>query len=63
MLKSPEMVTALAAYGEQVAARAGDGYEMDTYIGKTRANARILTATKEAMNDNLENNTLLTSLR
>ena len=63
LLKSPEMEAAMASYGAQVASRAGDGYEMDTRIGSTRANARIWTATKEAVNDNLENNTLLTALR
>lgn len=63
LLKSPEMEAAMASYGAEVAARAGDGYEMDTRVGSSRVNARIWTATKDAVNDNLENNTLLTSLR
>lgn len=48
------------AYG--VASRAGEGYEVDSMVGKTRANASVYAATREANKDNLENNTLLKAL-
>lgn len=48
------------AYG--VAGRAGDGYEVDTYIGKTRVNAMVYANSSKAYSDNLKNNTLLKAL-
>ena len=37
----------------------GPGYEQDSHVGKTRANAMIYPATRKAKRDNLKNNTLL----
>lgn len=45
--------------GNQVAKKAGTDYEVTTQIGKKRLHTRVATASKEAVKDNLENNTLL----
>lgn len=62
LLKSPEMQSILASYANQVAAKAGDGYEARYHVGKKRAYANVYAETAEAKRDNLDNNTLLKSL-
>lgn len=59
LMQSKEMQDVLAQYARQVQARAGDGY--DVFVGETRANVSVRT--KEAEQDNFENNTLLKSLK
>lgn len=59
MLRSPESQAIVKLAAERVQSRAGDGYEVDTYVGTTRANASVYAATYEARKDNYENNTLL----
>lgn len=44
---------------QNIAASCGTGYEADTYNAGGRTVASVYTATKEAMQDNLENNTIL----
>ena len=61
LMQSQEMVEVLTEFAGQVAERAGEGY--DVYIGVNRANVSVITATDEAYNDNLENNTLEKSIR
>lgn len=63
MLKGSDMQQMLLGEAEKIAGRAGSGYETDTFVGKTRANASIWAATDEAKSDNFENNTLLKSVR
>lgn len=58
LLKSQEMQEVCESYAEEVASKCGDGYEVDTYVGKNRANASVRTVTAEAVRDNFENNTL-----
>jgi len=58
LLKSSEMQSVLASYANEIAATAGDGY--DVYVGKTRANVSVVT--EEAAQDNYENNTLLKAM-
>ena len=62
LLKSAEIQGYCEELARGVASRAGDGYEVDTMVGKTRVNASVYAATKEANKDNLENNTLLKAL-
>lgn len=62
MLKSSEMQAVLKDQADAIVQRCGDGYEIDPYIGKRRANVSIRTKTAEAVKDNSENNTLLKSL-
>ena len=42
---------------------AGDGYEVSTYVGKTRANASVRANTVKSIKDNKKNNTLLKAVR
>lgn len=62
IMKSAEMKSELTRYGQQVASRAGDGYESETVEADFVALARISPANYEAVRDNEENNTLLKSL-
>lgn len=59
LLKSSEMQELVKSYADEIAERAGEGYASDTYIAGTRVIASAYTQTQEAMEDNLENNTLL----
>lgn len=59
MLKSSEMQELIKSYADEIAKRAGEGYASDTYNAGSRVIASAYTETEEAMEDNLENNTLL----
>ena len=59
LLQSQEMLDVVTQYAYQVQGRAGDGYEVDQYIGFDRAHAVVYPATVKAKIDNYENNTLL----
>lgn len=61
LMQSQEMQDVLIDFAGQVADRAGDGY--DVYIGMNRANVSVMTATEEAMADNLDHNTLEKAIR
>lgn len=63
LMKSPAMVSVLNEYGNQIMSRVGDGYTMDSYVGKNRANVGINASTFQARRDNLDNNTLLKAIR
>lgn len=63
LLKSQQMVSVCANRANDIANRAGAGYRVTTNIGSSRAHASVITATKKAMKDNLENNTLLKAVR
>ncbi|WP_162012500.1 hypothetical protein AB6M97_02040 [Streptococcus hillyeri] len=62
LMKSEQMQSILRAEASKVANRAGEGYEQDIYVGKTRANAMVRATTYQAKKDNLRNNTLLKAL-
>lgn len=62
MMNSNSMMIVLRAYAERVAANAGIDTDISLEEGKTRASARISTASDEAYRENSENNTLLRSL-
>lgn len=56
LLKNP----AIASYCEDIArARMPDGCEIDTRMGQKRAIVEMRAVTRDAIKDNLENNTLL----
>ena len=61
LLKSPEMRNAIESEAAEMRDRAGDGY--DVKYGRTRVVAFVETATDEAVQDNLDNNTLLKAVR
>lgn len=62
LLQSSEMAQVCESYARDVQARAGAGYEVNTYVGKTRVNASVHAETHEARQDNFNNNTLLKAL-
>lgn len=57
LLKSQEMMQYCTEIATTVKNRCGDGYS--THRGKNRVNVSVETTTKEAVQDNYENNTLL----
>lgn len=63
LLKSAEMQDILSEKAKGIQQRCGDGYETDTYVGKTRANAMVRPVTIKAKRSNLKNNTLLKAVR
>lgn len=63
LLRSQEATNVCRTYANAVRNRAGEGYEVDTYTGKNRANASVRAATYKARKENYENNTLLKSIR
>jgi len=64
LLQSQEMLNVVTEYANGIQQRAGDGYEVTTYApGKTRVNASVHAATRKAIRDTLENNTLLKAVK
>jgi len=59
LMQSSEALAICEQYAHAIQSRAGEGYEVTTMVGKTRANASVHAATEEARRDNYENNTLL----
>lgn len=57
LLKSPEM----QSYVEEIAYQhvPGDGYDVKSFVGFDRARAHVIISSESALNDNLDNNTLL----
>ena len=62
LLKSSEMQELVKSYADEIAKRAGEGYTSDTYNAGSRVIASAYTETEEAIEDNLENNTLLKAM-
>ena len=63
LLKSSKMQAVLASKATEIKTRAGEGYDQDTYVGKTRANAMVYADSSKAKRDNMNNNTLLKAVR
>lgn len=63
LMKSKNMQKILEKYATDTKKRAGAGYEQDLYVGQNRANAMVWAKTRQAKSDNLENNTLLKSVK
>ena len=61
LLQSKEMQDGLVQYAKSVQNRAGEGYNV--YVGRNRANVSVQTSNDKAVQDNLEKNTLLRSLK
>lgn len=60
--QSPPIKRDLERRAGRIADAAGDGYEMSSRTGKTRARASVITETYEAIDDNARRNTLLRSV-
>lgn len=63
LMKSGNMQDVLTTYATGIKNRAGTGYEQDIHVGKNRANARVWADTAEAKKDNMDNNTILKSVK
>ena len=63
LLKSDEMKAYCKQLADGISRRAGEGYEVSTFTGRTRVNASVIAATNEAKRDNMKNNTLLKAVR
>ena len=59
LLNSKGLVDELTKYAEQKKEKLGDDYIVETQKTKDRTRVLIVTANEKAVNDNLENNTLL----
>ena len=62
-LKSEPVQKMISERANEIANRAGTGYEADTQIGQKRATGRVKAATAKAKKDNKKNNTLLKAVR
>ena len=63
LMQSSEAMSIVKEYGTAVQARAGEGFELTTMVGKNRANASVHAETYEARKKNADENTLLKALR
>ena len=63
LLKSAEMQRVISGKANEVAGRAGDGFEAETYVGRDRARAVVKAETYKAYRECMDNNTLLKALR
>lgn len=63
LMKSSVMIEVLRDKARSIQEAAGDGYEVSSYVGKSRANVSVKTKTKKAIRDNNKNNTLLKAMR
>ena len=62
LLWSQEATGVVLPYAQAIAGRAGEGFEVTTYVGRNRVNASVHAATFEARKKNYENNTLLKAM-
>ena len=58
LLKSKEMQAICTEHAEEIAARCGEGYAVDSVQMETRAIATVYPQTAEARRDNYKNNTI-----
>lgn len=63
LLQSSAMQQVCREHAERVKTRCGDGYEMDSRVGRNRVNARVWADTPAAQQDNLKNNTIQKALK
>lgn len=63
LLKSKEMQAICTEHAEEIAARCGAGYAVDSMQKETRAIATVYPQTAEARRDNYRNNTIEKALR
>lgn len=49
LLRSQEILDELERHARPIAEAAGAGFEVGTFVGRTRARATVITATAEAM--------------
>lgn len=62
LLRSEAMTAMCRERADAAAARLGDGYSVNTCVGRNRVNAEIRAESYEAQRENLEHNTILKAL-
>ncbi len=63
LLRSEEMQAECKKRANEAVGKLGPGYKVSTHVGKNRANASIYAESYQARQDNMENNSILKSLR
>lgn len=63
LLKGPEITSFCEKLARDMQSRCGEGYETSTFKGRRRVNVSVGAGTKEAYQDNMNNNTLLKAMR
>lgn len=63
LLKSAEAMAICEEHAQRARNSLGEGYEVNTMVGKIRANAEICAVTFKARKENSQNNTILKALR
>ena len=63
LLRSQEMKNICEERANNALGKLGEGYVVTTHTGKNRVNASIYAESYQAKRDNMENNTILKSLR
>lgn len=59
LMQGDEMQALLNQKASQAIAKLGKGYDYDTRVGKTRANADVHARTKKAAKDAINNSTII----
>lgn len=60
LLKSAEIMAECRSHAAEMAAKLGaDDYEVSEHVGTNRVNVSVRAKTKKALQDNLDNNTML----
>lgn len=62
-LSGKEMLAEVEQRASETVSRLGDGYEMSAMVGYDRAHAFVRAVSYQAMEDSLEDNTILKALR
>lgn len=63
LLQSAGMMQICASHAKSGLSACGEGYEVDTYVGKTRVNAMLRAVTPAAKADNAKNHTIEKAIR
>ncbi len=63
LLKSDAIMDFCEDKAKEIQARCGEGYEVDTHVGKNRVNAMVYADTYEARAKNAKYNTLLKAVK
>ena len=60
LLKSAEVMNECRSHAAEMASNLGtDDYEVSEYVGTTRVNVSVRATSQKAIQDNLDNNTML----
>ena len=62
LLRSGEFLEACEAEAGKIAARAGDGFATNPYVGKNRVNVSVYPATAEAFRQTMKDNALVKAM-